>query len=232
VRERRVPAVTIDPSGSATLADRDRQVEPPHVPTRGPSGTALAWSVLLAPLRIHRLENLMSIEKDATPKKSRPHPLPAGTPAPDFTLPVTPDQRVSLSDFRGQPVILAFYPADFSPVCGDEMALFNQILPEFRRYNAELLGISVDNVWSHLAFEKDRNLHFPLLSDFNPKGAVSKEYGVYQDDVGESGRGLFVVDADGVIRWSYLSPVGINPGADGVLNALDELQPQAAKKGS
>src|SRR5213596_1134160 len=93
-------------------------------------------------------------------------PLPAGTQAPDFTLHSAPDQTVSLSDFRGQPVILAFYPADWSPVCGDQMGLYNEILPEFQRFGAELLGISVDGVWCHLAFAHDRKLRFPLLSDF------------------------------------------------------------------
>jgi peroxiredoxin (alkyl hydroperoxide reductase subunit C) len=153
-------------------------------------------------------------------------PLPAGTPAPDFTLPSTPDQTVSLRDFRGQPVVLAFYPADWSPVCGDELALFQEVLPEFQRYGAQLLAISVDSPWSHLAFAKDHNLHFPLLSDFHPKGKVSREYGVYQDDVGESGRALFVIDGDGVIRWSYLSPAGVNPGANGILTALEAMQRQ------
>ena len=153
-------------------------------------------------------------------------PLPAGTPAPDFTLASTPDQKVSLSEFRGRPVILAFYPADWSPVCGDELALFQELLPEFQRYGAELIGISVDGIWSHLAFARDRHLHFPLLSDFEPKGEVSRQYGVYQEDAGESGRGLFVIDQDGVIRWSYLSPTGVNPGADGILRALEALQPK------
>src|SRR5689334_22247847 len=147
--------------------------------------------------------------------------LPAGTPAPDFTLHSTPDQTVSLVDFRGRPVILAFYPADWSPVCGDQMSLYQELLPEFQRYGAELLGISVDGVWSHLAFARDRHIHFPLLSDFEPKGAVSRRYGVYQEDVGESGRALFVIDKDGVIRWSFVSPTGVNPGADGILAALD-----------
>ncbi len=150
-------------------------------------------------------------------------PLPAGTKAPDFTLHSTPDQSVTLSEFRGQPVVLAFYPADFSPVCGDEMVLFNELLPEFQRHEAELIGISVDNIWSHLAFAKERNLHFPLLSDFEPKGAVAREYGVYRDQDGTAGRALFVLDGDGVIRWSHLSPVGVNPGAEGILAALEKL---------
>src|SRR5437667_9942369 len=150
--------------------------------------------------------------------------LPAGTPAPDFTLPVTPDQKLSLGECRGQPVSLAFYPADWSPVCGDQMALYNEILPEFRRFHAELIGISVDGVWCHAAFSQNRKLHFPLLADFEPKGAVAKLYGVYRQGEGTSERALFVIDADGVIRWSYVSPVGVNPGADGILSALEELQ--------
>ena len=155
---------------------------------------------------------------------AEPHaPLAAGAPAPDFTLKTTPDQSLSLSDFRGQPVILAFYPADWSPVCGDQMALYNEILSEFQRYNAVLLGISVDGVWCHLAFARDRKLHFPLLSDFEPTGAVARTYGVYSHRDGEAERALFVIDADGIIRWSYLSPVGINPGADGILRALEGL---------
>ena len=150
--------------------------------------------------------------------------LKPGTPAPDFTLQSTPDQSVALSEFCGQPVILAFYPADWSPVCGDQMALYNEVLPEFRHFNAELIGISVDGVWCHAAFAQDRKLHFPLLADFEPKGAVAKMYGVYRRHDGTSERALFVLDAQGMIRWSYVSPVGINPGADGILTALEALK--------
>src|SRR5436853_4748161 len=142
--------------------------------------------------------------------------LPAGTPAPDFALHTTPDQRVSLSDFRGRPVILAFYPADWSPVCGDQMALYNELRDEFARFDAELLGISVDGAWCHIAFAHERKLRFPLLSDFEPKGQVARMYGAYREQEGTSERALFVVDAAGVTRWSYVSPVGINPGADGI----------------
>jgi peroxiredoxin len=102
---------------------------------------------------------------------------------------------MSLSQFRGHPTILAFYPADFSPVCGDQMTLYNEILPEFQRFNAELVGVSVDGVWSHRAFSKDRNLHFLLLSDFEPKGEVG----------------------------SYVFPIGVNPGAEGILKALESI---------
>ena len=147
-------------------------------------------------------------------------PLPPGTPAPDFTLHNAPDRTVSLRDFRGQPVILAFYPADWSPVCGDQMSLYNEVLSEFEGYGAKLLGISVDGVWCHAAFAGDRKLRFPLLADFEPKGAVARRYGAYRDDDGFTERALYVIDGDGVIRWSYVSPIGVNPGADGILRAL------------
>jgi peroxiredoxin len=154
--------------------------------------------------------------------------LGSGTPAPDFALRATPDQELRLSELRGRPVILVFYPADWSPVCGDQVALYNEILPEFREYGAELVGISVDGVWCHAAFARDRKLHFPLLSDFEPKGAVSRLYGAYREQDGFSERALFVLDRDGIIRWSYCSPVGVNPGADGILNALESLSGQGA----
>lgn len=158
-------------------------------------------------------------------------PLPAGTPAPAFNLAATPDQRVSLESLRGRPVILAFYPADWSPVCGDQMAFYNQVLPEFdRSANAQLIGISVDGVWCHAAFAAARNLHFPLLADFEPKGAVARSYGAYREEDRLCERALFVIDGSGIIRWSYLSPLGINPGADGILEALSGLEGQQSSE--
>jgi peroxiredoxin len=150
--------------------------------------------------------------------------LGPGSTAPEFRLPSTPDQSVSLSEFRGRPVVLVFYPEDWSPVCSDQLVLYQELLPEFQRYNAEVLGISVDGIWCHLAFAKDRNLHFPLLSDFEPKGKVARAYQAYRSTDGTSERALFVVDGDGIVRWSYVSPVGINPGADGILRALEDLR--------
>lgn len=155
---------------------------------------------------------------------NRAAPLPRGTEAPDFELRSTPDQTVSLAELRGNPVILAFYPEDWSPVCSDQLALYQQLLPEFRRFGAELVGISVDGIWCHLAFASDRNLHFPLLADFEPKGEVSRRYGVYRAEDGTSERALYVIDADGIVQWSYVSPVGVNPGADGILRALESLE--------
>ena len=108
------------------------------------------------------------------------------------------------------------------------MALYNEILPEFKRLGAEVVGISVDGAWCHAAFAEHRHLHFPLLADFEPKGEIARQFGVYDAKLGMSDRGLFVIDGDGVIRWSYVSPVGVNPGADGILMALESMQSEVA----
>jgi len=152
-----------------------------------------------------------------------PFVLTVGQPAPDFSLHSTPDQTVSLSELRGRPVVLVFYPADWSPVCGDQVSLYNEMLSVFGEYNAQLLGISVDGVWCHSAFSQDRKLQFPLLADFEPKGAVARQYGVYEASAGICQRALFVIDSKGVVRWKYVSPIGVNPGADGILAALEGL---------
>jgi peroxiredoxin len=158
--------------------------------------------------------------------------LAKGTRAPGFTLQVTPDQTLSLDELAGRRVILAFYPADWSPVCGDQMSLYNHVLPEFRRYGAELLGISVDGAWCHQAFARDRKLHFALLADFEPKGAVARSYGAYRKTEGVAERALFVIDEKGMIAWSYCSPIAVNPGADGILDALEALPPLEKKDGT
>ncbi len=160
--------------------------------------------------------------------RSRRSALAPGSEAPDFTLRSTPDQWLTLSEFHGQPVVLAFYPADWSPVCGDQMALYNEMLKEFHDLGAELIGISVDGAWCHAAFARDRKLHFPLLADFEPKGEVARRYGVYRDKDGISERALFVIDAEGKVHWSFVSPIGVNPGADGILSALEDLQNKQA----
>jgi peroxiredoxin len=149
--------------------------------------------------------------------------LQKGDTAPDFELFATPDQHFALHELKGKNVILAFYPADWSPVCSDQMALYNEMLKYFAKYDATILGVSVDSKWCHMAFSGDRKLHFPLLADFEPKGEVSKKYGVYNETEGEANRALFVIDKDGIIAWSYLSPTAINPGADGILDALELL---------
>lgn len=156
--------------------------------------------------------------------------LSPGERAPDFNLARSPDDSLSLGDLRGQPVVLVFYPADWSPVCGGQLALYNEILEEFQRFDARLLGISVDGVWCHKAFAEDKNLEFDLLADFEPKGAVARAYGVYREDDGVTERALFVIDGDGAIRWSYVSPIDVDPGADGILAALEDLDEQEATR--
>jgi peroxiredoxin len=149
--------------------------------------------------------------------------LAVGTQAPDFELYSTPDQKVKLSELKGQKVIIAFYPADWSPVCSDELTIFNEALKLFSRHNAQLLAISVDSKWSHLAFSENNKFHFPLLADFEPKGEIAKLYDAYDEKEGQCNRVLYVMDEQGVIQWAYHSPVGINPGADGILDALEVL---------
>ena len=156
--------------------------------------------------------------------------LARGTPAPDFVLKSTPDQTVRLNEFRGRPVVLVFFPADWSPVCRDQVGLYNEMLSEFQQLGAELLGISVDGPWCHAAFSRERKLHFPLLADFEPKGEVARLYGVYRSGEGTSERALFVINANQIIHWSYISPLGINPGAAGILAALEELQRMEVEK--
>ena len=166
---------------------------------------------------------VMTIKPKETQIASTLSAITPGNAAPDFALKTTPDQIVTLREFRDRPVVLVFYPADFSPVCGDEMALFNEVLPEFDRFKAHTLGISVDNIWSHIAFSQARKLRFPLLSDFHPKGSVARQYGVYREQDGTAERALFVIDGGGTIRWSHVSPIGVNPGVNGVLAALGSL---------
>ena len=148
--------------------------------------------------------------------------LAPGDAAPDFTLLTTPDQKISLSEFD-EPVVLIFYPADWSPVCGDELTMFEAASRLFHERGAQLLGISVDGVWSHQAFRAEHKIDFPLLSDFEPKGEVARAYGVYRDGEGVCDRALFVIDRDHKVAWSYVSPIGVNPGADGALKAVEEL---------
>jgi peroxiredoxin len=161
-------------------------------------------------------------------RSERREPLVPGTKAPWFELNSTPNERVSLSDFLGHPLVIAFYPADWSPVCSDQMALYQEVMPLFKEFDASVIGISVDGVWCHLAFAKDRGIRYPLLADFEPKGEVSRIYQSYRFGEGVSERSLYVLDPDGVVHWSYISPIGVNPGADGILRALADMAGRSA----
>lgn len=151
--------------------------------------------------------------------------LPPGTLAPNFSLPGTTGRTLSLTEFRGQPVVLVFYPADGSPVCSNQLALYNEALPLFDEFDAQLLAISVDDLTSHHDFARQLRLGFPLLADSDPKGMVSQVYGVYDPGSGDSQRALFVIDREGSVHWSYVSPRNVNPGAHGILAALESLKP-------
>lgn len=157
--------------------------------------------------------------------------LAPGARAPDFTLRQTPEHLASLRELAGRPVVLAFYPADWNPVSGDQMSLYQAALAEFQSFHAQMVGISVDGVWSHLAFARERGIEFPLLSDFEPKGGVARAYGVYRRGDGFSERALFVIDPQGTIAWSYVSPLTVNPGAEGILRALMALEAGLAPSG-
>lgn len=156
-------------------------------------------------------------------------PLRAGQQAPNFYLASTSDrtnQKISLHDFRGLPVVLAFYPSDWSPICGNLLAHYNKIIPAFKQHHARLLGISVDSFWSHLAFSKNNNLSFPLLSDFEPKGSVAKAYGVFDNATGMSLPALFVINSQGRVHWSHLCLQEEIPGTHELLEVLDHLPKQ------
>lgn len=132
--------------------------------------------------------------------------LSVGVEAPDFALPDADGNLVRLSDYRGQPVVLVFYPLDWSPACSDQLSLYQMELDAFRSRNAALLAVSVDSIYSHGAWAMLRGLEFPLLSDFEPKGEVARLYNVYRQSDGFSERALFIVDGDGVIRYQHVSP--------------------------
>jgi peroxiredoxin len=148
-----------------------------------------------------------------------------GARAPEFTLPDQDGKRVSLADFRGQTVVLAFYPADFSPVCTDQLSVYQEVLGELEERGAKLLGISVDGAFCHRAFRAHHNLEIPLLADFHPKGEVARAYGVWAEEHGVSSRALVMVNGDGIVEWSYLSPPLEVPGANLIFDALDQRTP-------
>jgi peroxiredoxin len=146
-----------------------------------------------------------------------------GTPAPDFALRDQEGNEVRLSDLRGRKVVIAFYPLDFSPVCTDQLSIYQQAMPEIESRGATLVGISVDSMFAHKAFAEKLGVSIPLLADFHPKGRVTSAYGAYQEDYGTGNRSLVLVDEEGVVRWVHASPSPLEiPGADLILEALAE----------
>jgi peroxiredoxin (alkyl hydroperoxide reductase subunit C) len=155
---------------------------------------------------------------------SGPSPLPTGEEAPDFRLQSNSGEPVRLRDLRGRPVVLVFYPEDDSSVCSSQLALYNEAHRMFEEHSAQLLGISVDDLASHQAFANSLGLQFPLLSDDDSVGDTARAYGVFDESDRVAERALFVLDAEGVIRWRYVAPRGVNPGANGILEALESLE--------
>jgi peroxiredoxin len=150
-------------------------------------------------------------------------PLPVGSLAPDFALPRTPSTRFALHSLHGTPLVLGFYPMDWEPLSRDQLVLYQKFANEFARLGARLLAISVDSVYCHAAFAHEAQLHFPLLADFHPRGAVARQYGVYRVRQGVSARALFVIDRQNRIRYSRTFPDFLNPGVDDVLTTLEAL---------
>jgi peroxiredoxin len=144
-----------------------------------------------------------------------------GSPAPGFSLIDQDGQRVSLADLRGQTSVLVFYPLDFSPVCTDQLNVYNEVLDDLDRLGAKLYGVSVDSAYCHKAFQSHLGIRIPLLADFHPKGAVAKAYGVYDEKWGNSSRALVMIDPDLIVKWAHRSPSALEiPGANLIFDAL------------
>jgi peroxiredoxin len=151
--------------------------------------------------------------------------IEVGEKAPDFSLPNHKGEQVSLSDFGGRLLMLAFYPNDFSPVCSDQLSIYQEVKPELDAAGLELVGVSVDHSWAHRAFRKQLGLDFTLLADFHPKGEVTRSYGAYLDDYGTGNRSLVLIDGEGAVRWVHESPTPLEiPGANLIFDALEEAR--------
>jgi peroxiredoxin len=147
-----------------------------------------------------------------------------GTPAPDFSLPDQDGTEVTLASLRGQTVVLVFYPLDFSPVCTDQLNVYQEILPEFEARGARMYGVSVDSGFAHKAFQRELGVTIRLLADFHPKGEVARAFGAYDEERGVARRALVVVGPDGVVRFAYTSPSPLEiPGANLIFDALEKV---------
>ena len=148
--------------------------------------------------------------------------IEAGAKAPDFTLPDQDGNDVSLGDFAGSKLVLAFYPLDFSPVCTDQLSIYQEVLDEIEARDAKLVGVSVDSSFSHAAFREKLGIKIPLLADFHPKGEVCRSYGALIEERGHANRSLVLIDENGDVAWSYAAPTPLEiPGANLIFDALD-----------
>jgi peroxiredoxin (alkyl hydroperoxide reductase subunit C) len=151
--------------------------------------------------------------------------LEAGSPGPDFSLPDQDGHKVSLEDLRGKRTVLVFYPLDFSPVCTDQLNVYQEVLPELEQRGVKLYGVSVDSAFAHKAFQDHLGITIPLLADFHPKGEMSSRYGVYNEERGSTHRALVMIGPDKTVQWSYLSPPLEIPGANLIFDALEQRTP-------
>jgi peroxiredoxin len=150
--------------------------------------------------------------------------IAAGEPAPDFTLRDQDGKEASLSDYRGRRVLLVFYPQDFSPVCSDQLSVYQEVKPEIEAKGVELLGISIDHPWAHKAFQEKLGADTRLLADFEPKGEVARAYGAYLEKLGHANRSLVLVDEEGTVAWVHESPTPLEiPGANLIFDALEAV---------
>lgn len=151
--------------------------------------------------------------------------IAAGQPAPDFTLRDQDGEEVSLVDYRGRKVMLVFYPLDFSPVCSDQLSVYQEVKPQIAEKGVELVGISVDHGFAHKAFQEKLGIDTPLLADFEPKGEVARAYGAYIEGVGHANRSLVLVDENGTVEWVHESPTPLEiPGANVIFDALASVE--------
>jgi peroxiredoxin len=148
--------------------------------------------------------------------------IAAGSPAPDFTLPDQDGNQVSLADFRGRTLVLVFYPADFSPVCTDQLSLYEDSLAELDRRGVALVGVSVDSAHCHRAFREQLGVTMPLLADFHPKGEIARAYGLWSEEYGVASRALVMVGPDGQVQWAFRSHPLEVPGANMIFEALEQ----------
>src|ERR1700690_3534044 len=168
---------------------------------------------------------MMNVEIILRKRKERIMPATIGAPAPEFTLKDQDQKEVKLSDFRGKKrVVIVFYPLDWSPVCTKEHVCLVNDMKKFDDLDAQVLGLSVDRVWSHKAYAEKMGIQYPLLADFQPRGAVAAKYGVFLEDKGITGRAISIIDRDGKLAWHKNYDIPVVPGVDEVAKALEGVK--------
>ncbi len=152
-------------------------------------------------------------------------PISVGQPAHEFALKDQNQQEVKLADFKGKKnVVMVFYPLDWSPVCTNEHKCLVNDMAQFEKLDAQVLGLSVDSVWSHKAWAEKMGIHYPLLADFHPRGAVASKYGVYLEEKGITGRAITIIDKQGQVAWFKQYDIPVVPDIKEVAQALAQVK--------